>query len=217
MCGPDRPPGPRKRRRTHGPARPAGPRCERCLFPPELCLCPAVPRLTPPFQFLIVRHASEYRRLTNTARWAALALAGTEVVDHGLPGPPLDLTALAAPGTVVLFPSPHPDPAPATPPARIVVPDGTWSQARRMLQRLPVLQTLPRLTLPGPPPGLRLRRPHRGDGMSTLEAIAGALHALGRADDAGALLALHAVAVERVMRLKGVWGASAEALHARTA
>jgi DTW domain-containing protein YfiP len=106
-----------------------------------------------------------------------------------------------------------PGPPLAEPPTRIVVPDGTWSQARRMLQRLPALQALPRLALPGPPPGLRLRRPHRGDGMSTLEAMAGALHALGRAQDAEALLALHAVAVERVMRLKGVWGAAPEALH----
>lgn len=183
------------------------------MFPPALCLCSAAPRLTPPFQLVIVRHASEYRRLTNTARWAALAIAGTEVIDHGLPGPPLDLEALRAPGTVVLFPSPHPGPALAVPPTRIVVPDGTWSQARRMLQRLPVLQALPRLTLPGPPPGLRLRRPHRGDGMSTLEAIAGALRAQGREADAEALLAFHALAVERVMRLKGVWGTTPEELH----
>jgi DTW domain-containing protein YfiP len=206
----------RKKRRTHGPARATGPRCARCLFPPEACLCPVVPRIAPPFRFVIVRHASEVSRLTNTARWAALALAGTEVIDHGLPAPPLDLSALEAPGTVVLFPSPHPGPPPAAPPARIVVPDGTWSQARRMLQRLPALRALPRLSLPGPPPGLRPRRPHRGDGMSTLEAMAGALHALGCPADASALLALHAEAVERVLRLKGEWGTTAEALHRAT-
>jgi DTW domain-containing protein YfiP len=172
-----------------------------------------VPRLAPPFQFVILRHASEHRRLTNTARWAALALPSTEVIEYGLPSPPLDLESLRAPGTVVLFPSPHPGRSLTDPPRRIVVPDGSWSQARRMLQRLPVLQSLPRLTLPGPPPGLRLRRPHRGDGMSTLEAVAGALLSQGCAAEAEALLALHALAVERVMRLKGVWGTTAEALH----
>ncbi len=208
--------GAKKKRRTHGPARATGPRCERCLFPPDVCLCPAVPRLAPPFGFVVVRHASEYRRLTNTARWAALALEGAQVIDPGLPAPPLDLSTLATPGTVVLFPSSGPPPEPGAPlPSRIVVPDGTWAQARRMMQRLPVLQALPRLSLPGPPPGLRLRRPHREDGMSTLEAIACALHVLGRAEDAEALLALHATAVERVLRLKGEWGANAAELHAR--
>ena len=194
------------------------PRCPRCHFPPELCLCPEVPRLVPPCRFLVLRHASELERLSNTVRWAALALEGTRVIDHGLPGPPLDDAALRAPGSVVLFPSPLLAPPPLVRPTQIIVPDGTWSQARRMLQRIPALQTLPRLSLAGPPPGLRLRRPFRGDGMSTLEAIAGALAALGAPDQAEALLALHAAGVERVLRLKGVWGAeSAAQAHHRGA
>ena len=183
--------------------------CERCLFPPDLCLCAEVPRLSPPCRFLVLRHASERSRLSNTARWAALALHGTEVLDLGLPGPPIEDAALAAPGTVVLFPTPHPAPATTAAPTRVIVPDGTWGQARRMVQRVPALRTLPRLSLHGPPPGVRLRRPHRGDGMSTLEAIAGALAALGAPRDAEALLRLHAAGVERVLRLKGTWNGPA--------
>lgn len=191
-------------------------RCERCRFPPELCLCPLVPRLEPPCRFVVLRHASERERLTNTARWAALALPGTEILDHGLPAGPLDLSRLTEPGTFVLFPSPSPAPVPAVLPRLVVVPDGTWSQARRMMQRVPELRTLPRLALPGPPAGLRLRRPHREDGMSTLEAIAGALAALGAPDAADRLLALHAAAVDRVLRLKGTLDAgSPEAAHHR--
>ncbi|BDG06285.1 tRNA-uridine aminocarboxypropyltransferase [Anaeromyxobacter oryzae] len=190
-------------------------RCERCRFPPELCLCPLVPRLDAPCRFLVLRHASERERLTNTARWAALALPGTEIVDHGLPEAPPDLSHLSAPGTFVLFPAPAPAPPPTVPPRLVVVPDGTWSQARRMVQRVPVLRTLPRLALAGPPPGQRLRRPHRGDGMSTLEAMAGALAVLGAGEAAERLLALHATAVERVLRLKGMPdGISPEAVHA---
>jgi DTW domain-containing protein len=197
---------------------PSPTRCERCRFPPELCLCPVVPRLDAPCRFLVLRHASERERLTNTARWAALALPGTEILDHGLPAPPLDLSALAEPGTVVLFPSPVAPPPLAAPPRLVVVPDGTWSQARRMMQRVPELRTLPRLPLPGPPAGLRLRRPHRDDGMSTLEAIAGALRVLGAPDAADRLLALHAAGVERVLRLKGEPDARARvAAHRRAA
>jgi DTW domain-containing protein YfiP len=87
----------------------------------------------------------------------------------------------------------------------LIVPDGSWTQARRMTQRLPALRTLPRLALPAPPPGLRLRRPHVTGGMSTLEAVAGAFEAVGAPHDAARLLALHAAGVERVLRLKGTW------------
>lgn len=192
-------------------------RCERCRFPPELCLCPLVPRLEAPCRFLVVRHASERERLTNTARWAALALPGTEILDHGLPGALLDLSALSQPDAVVLYPDAGAPPL-AAPPRLVVVPDGTWSQARRMMQRLPALRALPRLALPGPPPGERLRRPHRLDGMSTLEAMAGALRALGAPASADQLLTLHAHAVERVLRLKGTFEAgSPEAAHRRAA
>lgn len=180
-------------------------RCGRCLLPAGFCLCADLPRISAPFRFVVVRHASERERLTNTARWAALAIPGTEIVDYGLPGEPLHLGALAPAGGVVLFPSPSPAPPPATPPPVVVVPDGTWGQARRLMQRAPGLRALPRLSLPAPAARLRLRRPHRGDGMSTLEAMAGALAALGAPDAAERLLALHDLAVERVLRLKGMW------------
>lgn len=225
-------------------------RCEACRFPSDLCLCPVVPRLVAPCRFVVVRHMSEREKLTNTARWAALALPGTRVLDHGLPGIPLEEELLAGPGTYVLYPEQGPDraaegtarsfavpgaavttradadahaveavpplrAAPREPPRVVVVPDGTWSQARRMMQRIPALRRLPRLALAGPPPGLRLRRPHRGDGMSTLEAIAGALAALGAPDEAEKLLTLHAHAVERVLRLKGMWPPPPEAESTR--
>lgn len=180
-------------------------RCPRCHLPPGSCLCAEVPRLAAPFRFIVLRHASERVRTTNTARWAALAIPGTVVVEHGLPGEPADLAGLLPPGSVALFPSASPAPPPSAPPPVVVVPDGTWAQARRMMQRVEGLRALPRLSLPAPSARLRLRRPHRGDGMSTLEAMAGALAAFGAEEAADRLLALHDVAVERVLRLKGMW------------
>jgi hypothetical protein len=41
--------------------------------------------------------------------------------------------------------------------------------------------------------------------MSTLEAIAGALELLGEGPAAEALRRLHEVAVEKTLRLKGMW------------
>jgi len=172
---------------------------------PVSCLCAEVPRVRAPFRLVILRHVSERERLSNTGQWAALAIEGALVVDHGFPGPPTDASAIPPDGAALLFPGPHAARPPWPSPRVLVVPDGTWTQARRMIQRLPALRTLPRLALTAPPPGLRLRRPHVAGGMSTLEAIAGALAAAGAHDGAGRLLALHAAGVERVLRLKGTW------------
>ncbi len=176
------------------------PRCPRCLFPAWLCLCAEARRIATPVRFVLLRHASEIPRLTGTARWAALALEGAQVLDYGVPGRPLDPAPLSAPGPWLLYPSPHPPAAPAAPPRRIVVPDGTWAQARRMIQRVPALRALPRLAVAPRAAGLRIRRPPQG-GMSTIEAIAAALELLGHAAAAERLQALHAEGVARVRRL----------------
>jgi DTW domain-containing protein YfiP len=97
-----------------------------------------------------------------------------------------------------------PDPLPHT----LVVLDGSWGQARRMLQRIPPLRTMPRLSLPVRE-GERLRRPTVEGGMSTLEAIAAALDLLGDAPAARALEELHRLAVARSLRLRWSSGRAA--------
>ncbi len=177
-------------------------RCPRCLFRPEDCLCAEIPSIASPVEFLVLRHASEIRRSTNSGRWAAAAL-GAPIVDYGAPGTRLDEEALRAPGTWVLFPSSRPAPAGGPRPRRLVVLDASWSQARRMLQRVPALRELPRLSLPAPPPRERLRAPTVAGGMSTLEAMARALELLGAAEAAARLDAVMAGAVARQRRLRG--------------
>lgn len=184
-------------------------RCPRCLFPPAECLCPDVPRIAVRTRFLLLRHASELPRPTNSGRWAALALAGTRVLDYALPGPPPDLSALAEPGTVVLFPSPH-APRLEVHPRQVVVLDATWAQARRMVQRIPALRTLPRLSLPAgnsrtgrQPARQPMRQPTVAGGLSTIEAMAAALELLGEHEAGRALARLHEAALARAWRLRG--------------
>lgn len=178
-------------------------RCPRCAFPAPFCLCPELAPIPTRVAITIVRHASEIPRLTNSARWAALALSGAELLDHALPGRPLDDASLREPGAVLLYPGAGPWTKAALP-RRLIVPDGTWGQARRMVQRIPALRALPRLTLPTPSPAFRLRRAPEG-GMSTAEAVAAALRLLGDDAAADALLRVHAAAVERCRRLSGTW------------
>jgi DTW domain-containing protein len=59
---------------------------------------------------------------------------------------------------------------------RLVVLDGTWRKSRKMLHLNPGLQALPRLALRDPPPSHYLiRKAHRPDQLSTLEATCLAL------------------------------------------
>jgi DTW domain-containing protein YfiP len=80
--------------------------------------------------------------------------------------------------------SPPSSPAAIAGPIHLIVLDGSWPQARRMILRVPGLRALPRLALPPPasPDRQRLRRPRRTMEMSTLEAVAAAIALLEGAD-----------------------------------
>jgi len=61
-------------------------------------------------------------------------------------------------------------------PIRLIVPDGTWRQARRMVRRIAGLAKVPRVTLPGGQVSkYRLRKRQSTGGMCTFEAISEAL------------------------------------------
>jgi DTW domain-containing protein YfiP len=192
--------------RSRTPADLAG-RCSRCYLPTRLCLCAEVPRIDTRTAFLVIRHNKEKEKSTNTARMAALALLRCEVLTYGAPGEPFDTSVLEAPDTWLLFPGAQPPAPEAPPPQRLVVLDGSWGQARRMVQRVPVLRRLPGLTLPPPLPDTRrLRRPPHPEGMSTLEAIAGALALLEGEEVARPLYALHERMIDRVLESRGRLG-----------
>lgn len=183
-------------------------RCPRCYLPTRLCLCADVPRIDTRTEFLVIRHNKEKEKSTNTARMAALALSRCQVLTYGAPGQPFDASVLEAPDTWLLFPGTQAPPAPDAPrPRRLVVVDGNWSQARRMVQRVPALRRLPGLTLPPPAPHTRrLRRPPHPEGMSTLEAMAGAVALLEDEEKARLLYELHERMVDRVLESRGRLG-----------
>lgn len=182
-------------------------RCPRCYLPTRLCLCAEVPRIDTRTEFFVIRHQKEKEKSTNTARMAVLALAHCHLLTYGAPGEPFDGSVLEAPDTWLLFPGTTPPAPDAPPPKRLVVVDGNWSQARRMVHRVPVLQRLPGLTLPPPlPETRRLRRPPHPEGMSTLEAMAGALAFLEGEAVARPLYALNERMIDRVLESRGRLG-----------
>ncbi|MFP2924084.1 tRNA-uridine aminocarboxypropyltransferase [Pyxidicoccus sp. 3LG] len=175
------------------------PRCDRCFLASHLCLCAEIPRVETRTRFLLVQHVMELGKKSNTGRVASLALENSRLLIHGSPVEAFDATLLSEPDTWLLFPDGPTAPPDAPAPRQLVVLDGSWSQARRMTQRLPALRTLPRLVLPPPEPGmLRLRDPSHPSGMSTLDAIARAVAVLEGREVAEPLERLAALRVQRI-------------------
>ena len=159
------------------------PTCSQCCRPLSHCLCALIPRLDSRSRVLILQHPSEAGHALNTARLAALGLVNAElrVGEHFA-----DLAdLLAEPGydACLLFPGeqaqlPTPQRAEQRP-LLLVVPDGTWRKARKLLYCNPVLESLPRLSLPeGLESRYRLRKAPMAGALSTLEAITETLNHL---------------------------------------
>jgi DTW domain-containing protein YfiP len=167
----------------------------------HLCLCNDVEHVADHTEVLVLRHAKEGFRTTNTARIAALALARCRVIEwtgRDAELPPLD-------GAWLLFPGDGPSRPAGPPPSRLVVLDGSWRQARRILLRCPALHRLPRLSLATPHVAApRLRASPAPEAMSTLEAIARALETLDGSEVGAALDRVHALASRRVLAARGL-------------
>lgn len=159
------------------------PSCERCLRPTAHCLCALIPRLGSRTRVLLLQHPSEVSHALNTARLAALGLVNAQLrVGEVFE----DLHEwLDQPGyqARLLFPGEDAQPLVAqgvdTLPTLLVVPDGTWRKARKLLHLNPLLAALPRVTLGETPPSrYRLRKAPAAQALSTLEAVVHALEAL---------------------------------------
>ncbi|WP_434768107.1 tRNA-uridine aminocarboxypropyltransferase [Pseudomonas triticicola] len=159
------------------------PQCPRCLRPQTHCLCPLIPHLDSRTRVLLLQHPSEVSHALNTARLAALGLSNAELivgeVFEDLP------KLLNRPGyqARLLFPAEDAQPLQAytasDEPLLLVVPDGTWRKARKMLHLNPLLAALPRVTLAESGVSrYRLRKAPGPGALSTIEAIVQALETL---------------------------------------
>lgn len=158
-------------------------RCERCARPASHCLCALIPSLPSRTRVLVLQHPSEVGHALNTAGLAVLGLCNAEaagwrafrrgdLAGTGLPGlPAVSRRAGACAGRdgrrgrrrALL----------------LVVPDGTWRKARKLLHLNPALAALPRVSLAeGMASRYRLRKAPGEGALSTIEAIAAALDEL---------------------------------------
>lgn len=186
------------------------PRCERCQRPLDHCLCPLIPALDSRTRVVLLQHHSETNHALNTARLAALGLTNAELrvgeVFDDLPA------LLATPGyrPALLFPGDQarvlaPYQQAHDEPLLLIVPDGTWRKARKLLYLNPLLEALPRVTLGAVAPSrYRLRKAPEAGALSTIEAVVGALNALEQPASFDALLAPFEALIEGQIKAMGV-------------
>ena len=159
-------------------------RCPRCRLHTDLCACDLLVPIRISTKLRVVAHMGEFRKPTNTGQLAVACVEGATMCLRGredIPNAPVSWDSTSTP--LFLFPAPdaipldvwraqHPDITDVT----LVVPDGTWRQAKRIKRRVPGLGAIQAVRLsPNQGSAYRLRRSHRDDRLATMEAIAMAL------------------------------------------
>lgn len=150
--------------------------CWTCRRPSSVCCCGDIRRLPSRTKVIFLQHPAEARVGVSTGRMAHLSLpnshffVGLTATGHD------ELEQLCSgEGVALLFPSPSAtDVKDVTVPVRtLVVVDGTWSTAKKIVERCPLLSALPRLRFTPPRPGnYRIRKEPALHCLATIEATA---------------------------------------------
>jgi DTW domain-containing protein len=166
--------------RAPGPHHPA-PRavCERCRRPVSVCYCRHLPRLSTRTRVVLLQHPRERDVAIGTARMASLCLpeaelcvgvkwSGSKELARAL-GDPARPPVLLSPGKGAVDLAAHTPAGPVT----LIVVDGTWWQANKLVRENPELATIPRYFFTPPSPSeYRIRKEPDAAYVSTIEALA---------------------------------------------
>jgi DTW domain-containing protein YfiP len=152
--------------------------CTRCRRPTSTCYCEALPAIPTKTRVVFLQHPRERKVAIGTARMAHLALPNSEFhqgVDFSEDARIQQLLADPTANLAVLFPSEGAQ-EPASfrdgPPLSLIVVDGTWTTAKKVLQRNPALLRLPRIGLkPSKPGNYRIRKEPEEHCLATIEAV----------------------------------------------
>lgn len=185
------------------------PRCEQCLRPVSYCLCEHITVVPSRTRVLILQHPDEQRHALNTGRLAVLGLKQAELL-VGERFAQLGSLLAAEARVFLLFPgeqaqTPQPlAPGPEDAAPLLIVLDGTWRKARKILHENPVLNSLPRLALEaGQPSTYRIRQTGEFAAVSTIEAIVRTLTALEPGQDFSPVLVPFDVLIEQQIQAMG--------------
>ncbi len=163
-------------------ARPSCRRCGRALA--GACFCDRITVLPTRTRILLLQHSRERRVAIGTARMAQLALPNSRlrVGLNFAEDPEVSAVLAESAATYLLFPGPEALPVEQLPRDRgatLIVLDGTWWQARKLLKLNPAIAALPRIAFrPDKPSAYLIRRQPAAFCLSTIEALAEVLKVL---------------------------------------
>ena len=153
------------------------PTCARCQRPLRTCLCTWICPTDNRVPVLLLQHPLEATQSKGSAALLRLSLRHCQR-ETGEAFDPVSLASWLGASAALVYPDPGASQAPALP-LRLVLLDGTWRKTRKLLHLNPLLLQLPRIALAAPPPPLyTIRRAHRPQQRSTLEAACLALGAI---------------------------------------
>jgi DTW domain-containing protein len=187
--------------------------CETCGASATACLCDVVPRIELKTKICLVIHHRELSRSSNTGLLAIRALVNSEVRVRGEHREALDLQDLLTKQyrSFLFYPS-----ADAielnqalvmreATPIQLLVPDGTWRQARKIHSRHPELRDLPRVKISAPNESIfQLRAQSKPERMATLQAIAHGLGIIEGDSVRAQLMKLYQAKIERTLKARGI-------------
>jgi DTW domain-containing protein YfiP len=188
-------------------------RCSVCDASLTLCMCAEVPRLDLRTKIALVIHHRELSRSSNTGLLALKSLVNRELRIRGESREALDLSDLLSPQYRSLLFYPSADAVELDRelicqdrrPIQLIVPDGTWRQARKIHSRHSELKDVPRVKISTPNHAtFQLRAQSRPEGMATLQAIACALRIIEGDLVAARLMKLYQARVDRTLRARGL-------------
>ncbi len=180
-------------------------RCTACRMLAELCVCALIPALRTSGSWVVLQHRTEQHKTTNTGHLGVRSIVGARLcVVHSRAEPATPPVGALGPAWVLFPGEESADPATLPSGAALVVPDGTWNQARKMVRTHASVRDLPRVGLPAEAvPRWSLREETSPGGMSTLDAMCWLLRAVEGPDVAAPLEALAEAQWRRTLKSRG--------------
>lgn len=195
-----------RKRKTKNP-------CARCSLNAKLCICKFIPTLTLKTRILLVVHAKELRRTTNTGKLTLEALPNSAMKIRGIKNEVIDLSDQLTSDYESLLYYPAEGAVELnqnfvksiTKPIQLIVPDGNWRQASKVHIRHQELRDLPRVMIKEKNTSSHhLRAESTSYGMSTLEAIAKALGIIEGPEVQAALMQLYRAKLQNTLKGRGI-------------
>jgi DTW domain-containing protein len=187
--------------------------CGICAASRTSCLCDVVPRIELRTKVCLVIHHRELSRSSNTGLLALRALVNSEMRIRGEGREALDLKDLITLQYRTFLFYPSGDAAELdealvmqeSTPIQLLVPDGTWRQARKIHSRHLELRNLPRVKISKPNNStFQLRAQTRPERMATLQAIAQGLGIIEGDLVRAQLMKLYHAKIDRTLKARGI-------------